>query len=150
MSEQKQSYMAELNLWSDANVVGPLYAAAHDLGDEVTTEAWERAVQPVLKAIRRKVRESYRNGRAAKHATARRAHGARHTSIDKWEPPTMRGWVRAGRCLPAAGSKSFRRQSASGNGNSIARSMRPGRVASAGSSNLGAVRREQKKDIRVP
>ena len=67
MSEQQKpkSFMQELDEWSDANVIGPLYAAAQDLGDDCTPEDWDRAVQPVLKAIRAKVLESYRNGQVA-------------------------------------------------------------------------------------
>ena len=65
MSEQKTNYMAQLDQWSDAEVIGPLYDAVIDLGDDFTPEDWDLAVQPVLKAIREKVLESYRNGQAA-------------------------------------------------------------------------------------
>ena len=64
MSEQKTSYMAELDLWSDANVVGPLFTSARDYNDQHTAD-WEDTVEHVQKAIRAKVLESYRNGQAA-------------------------------------------------------------------------------------
>ena len=65
MSEEKQSsYLQELDQWSDANVVGPLYFAAQNQQDGAPEE-WEQTVQQVLKAIRDKVRESYHNGQAA-------------------------------------------------------------------------------------
>jgi hypothetical protein len=58
MSEQKLSFMEELDLWSEANVIGPL----------LTTDPqsdWSEAVVQVTKAIRANVLESYRNGQAA-------------------------------------------------------------------------------------
>jgi hypothetical protein len=60
MSEQekpKSSYMQELDLWTDANVVGPLANA-----DPRVEEEWEPAVEGVKKAIRTKTLESYHNG----------------------------------------------------------------------------------------
>lgn len=51
--------MAELDLWSDANIVGPLLSVGpqdSDLGEVAAR---------VKKAIRTKVLESYRNGQAA-------------------------------------------------------------------------------------
>ena len=61
MSEQKQSsfFMQELDRWSDANVVSPLYAG------EASADEWMAAVERVKKAIRAKVLESYRNGQVA-------------------------------------------------------------------------------------
>ena len=56
MSEQqvvKKSFMQELDLWSDANVIDPLFNNGPDAIDEVK------------KAIREKVLESYHNGQAA-------------------------------------------------------------------------------------
>ena len=51
--------MQELDLWSEANVIGPL------LQIDPNQEDWEEAVEPVKKAIRTKVLESYRNGQGA-------------------------------------------------------------------------------------
>ena len=60
MSEQKQgSFMAELDGWSEANVIGPLYHITP------LQEEWDESVAQVKKAIRAKVLESYRNGQAA-------------------------------------------------------------------------------------
>ena len=53
--------MAELDQWTDANVIAPLCT-----GDEDETfEMAERAIELVKRAIRAKVLESYRNGQAA-------------------------------------------------------------------------------------
>ena len=58
MSEQKTNFMHELDLWLDANVIGPLESAAG-------TADFERVATDVKKAIRTKVLESYHNGQAA-------------------------------------------------------------------------------------
>jgi hypothetical protein len=59
MSEVKPRFMTELDLWSEANVVGPLFHSDPNQDD------WEDAVLQVKKAIRGKVLESYRNGQSA-------------------------------------------------------------------------------------
>jgi hypothetical protein len=59
MSEQKQSFMQQLDQWTDANVIGTLNNSDPIEGD------WEESVEQVKKAIREKVLESYRNGQAA-------------------------------------------------------------------------------------
>jgi len=59
MSEEKQSFMVALDLWSEANVVGPIF------NTDPNQDNWEEAVAQVKKAIRTKVLESYRNGQAA-------------------------------------------------------------------------------------
>ena len=60
MSEQtRSSFMQELDRWSDANVISPLYAG------ESSPDDWMEAVERVKKAIRQKVLESYRNGQVA-------------------------------------------------------------------------------------
>lgn len=51
--------MQELDRWSEANVISPLYAGESD------PEEWMQAVERVKKAIRAKVLESYRNGQVA-------------------------------------------------------------------------------------
>jgi len=51
--------MAELDLWSEANVIGPLSVTSANDRD------WESEAAQVKKAIRGKVLESYRNGQAA-------------------------------------------------------------------------------------
>jgi hypothetical protein len=66
MSEQK-SFMQELDLWSDANVVGPLSSA------DPNHETWPAVVEQVKKAIRQKVLESYRNGQGVKPDFTNRA-----------------------------------------------------------------------------
>lgn len=59
MSEHKTSYMQELNLWIEANVIGPIQDSCD------SPQEMEMAVEQVKKAIRTKVLESYRNGQAA-------------------------------------------------------------------------------------
>jgi hypothetical protein len=59
MPEQKTSFMAELDMWTEANVLGPMYHTDPKDAD------WEDAVLRIKKAIRAKVLESYRNGQAA-------------------------------------------------------------------------------------
>jgi hypothetical protein len=69
MSEQQQktkSFMEELDLWTDANVIGPL-----ETNDPALHEEWIPVVQQVKKAVRTKVLESYRNGQAASPRQAR-------------------------------------------------------------------------------
>ena len=52
--------MQELDRWTDANVIGPVFNT-----DPNQEEDWEWAVAQIKKAIRTKVLESYRNGQAA-------------------------------------------------------------------------------------
>ena len=60
MSEQRpSSFMQELDLWTESNVIGPLFASETDGAD------WEPAIERVKKAVRQKVLESYRNGQVA-------------------------------------------------------------------------------------
>jgi len=61
MSEQEKpkSFMHELDLWCDANIIGPLSSADPNGKD------WGVVVDYVKNAIRTKVLESYRNGQAA-------------------------------------------------------------------------------------
>ena len=59
MSEQKPSFMTELDMWSEANVIGPLFHT------DLDQDNWEESVAQVKKAIRAKVLESYRNGQSA-------------------------------------------------------------------------------------
>jgi hypothetical protein len=61
MSEQKLSFMAQLDQWTEENVVFPLSLAMTN-GNEETFAAADQAVR---KAIRAKVLESYRNGQSA-------------------------------------------------------------------------------------
>lgn len=59
MPEGKLSYMAELDQWTDANVIGPLLYVGPKEGDQ------EAVIERVKKAIRTKVLDSYRNGQGA-------------------------------------------------------------------------------------
>ena len=61
MSEQKTSFMASLDAWSDKFIIEPLADAYLNGPEEVIINAQEYA----HKAIRTKVLESYRNGQAA-------------------------------------------------------------------------------------
>ena len=58
MSEQKLTYMQQLDPWTEATVIDPLHEAITD-GDGADCDATCEAVK---KAIREKVLESYRNG----------------------------------------------------------------------------------------
>ena len=61
MSEQKRvSFMQELDMWTEANIFGPLFHTDPNQDD------WESTEAQVKKAIRAKVLESYHNGQAAK------------------------------------------------------------------------------------
>jgi hypothetical protein len=68
MSEltKAKSYMQELNLWSEANIIGPL-----SLNDPNEFD-WENVVEQVKRAIRTKVLESYHNGLKAQNKPARK------------------------------------------------------------------------------
>lgn len=57
MSEQKKSFMEELDSWTEENVIGNLLASNPNLPED-----WGRSVEGVKRAIRAKVLESYRNG----------------------------------------------------------------------------------------
>ena len=61
MSEEKRTFMQELDLWSEANVINPLLCNDDDADEYVG----EERIEQIQKAIRQKVLESYRNGRAA-------------------------------------------------------------------------------------
>jgi hypothetical protein len=68
MSEQKQSFMQQLDEWIDGNVITPLleadpYEPDNTAGGNVSE--LQTAVETVKKAIRAKVLESYHNGQAA-------------------------------------------------------------------------------------
>ena len=58
MSEQKQSYMQQLDAWTFQSVIEPLLIAAESGG----AAEWNKARDGVYAAIRQKVLESYRNG----------------------------------------------------------------------------------------
>ena len=69
MSEQKTSFMEDLDQWSDANVISPLVYSDED-SDESFEDA-QRKLDQVKQAIRAKVLESYRNGQQAGPRTAK-------------------------------------------------------------------------------
>lgn len=58
MSDQKLNYMQQLDEWSNATVIVPLTRAIQS-GEE---EIYHACAENVEKAIRDKVRESYKNG----------------------------------------------------------------------------------------
>jgi len=61
-----QSFMQELDTWTEDQVVSPLLDAwAGQEDNPVSQEAVELATQEVKKAIREKVLESYHNGQKA-------------------------------------------------------------------------------------
>ena len=61
MSEQKSSFMSELDQWSEMHVINTLEVPLIHGPDEAVNLAKDM----VKKAIRAKVLESYRNGQAA-------------------------------------------------------------------------------------
>ena len=62
MSEQKISFMAQLDQWTEDNVFGPLLSTDEEGQPE---ELSQETLDQVKQAIRQKVLESYRNGQAA-------------------------------------------------------------------------------------
>jgi len=67
MSEQRKpkSFMEELDEWTHANVVMPLYEADRYEPDKLAggnVSEFQTAVEAVKRAIREKVLESYKNG----------------------------------------------------------------------------------------
>ena len=61
MSEQKQSFMQQLDEWTESTVINPLLSNDGESDEFVGGET----IEQIQKAIRAKVLESYRNGRAA-------------------------------------------------------------------------------------
>jgi hypothetical protein len=61
MSEQTRSFMQELDLWSETNIINPLLCN----DDEPDEYVGEEKIEQIQRAIRHKVLESYRNGQAA-------------------------------------------------------------------------------------
>jgi hypothetical protein len=53
MSEQKQSFMQQLDAWTDEVIIAPLFREGPEIAEEIR------------EAIRDKVLQSYRNGQAA-------------------------------------------------------------------------------------
>ena len=66
MSEQKLTYMQQLDEWTDATVIMPL-------ADPKREANFDAVVEEVRKAIRQRVLESYRNGQNAGPKPARPA-----------------------------------------------------------------------------
>jgi hypothetical protein len=74
MSEQKKSFMQELDQWTDANVIDPLL----DTGfEDFDADVLRERVGRIRQAIRQKVLESFRNGQqtAPKVAGKGGSHG---------------------------------------------------------------------------
>jgi hypothetical protein len=61
MSEQKQSFMQQLDEWTESTVINPLLSNDDESDEYVGGET----IEQIQKAIRSKVLESYRNGRVA-------------------------------------------------------------------------------------
>jgi len=76
MSEQKTpSFMQELDLWSEATVIGPVFQVASEPKSEDKVVA--QVVDAIKLAIRRKVLESFRNGQAARSTDGKGGHHGR-------------------------------------------------------------------------
>src|ERR1039457_4213496 len=71
MSEQKLTYMQQLDQWAQSAVIDPLLQDCHELAEapDETAQQWQQhlrqTVAEVKRAIREKVLESYRNGQGA-------------------------------------------------------------------------------------
>jgi hypothetical protein len=61
MSEEKRSFMQELDLWSETNIINPLLCNDDDADEYVG----EERIEQIQKAIRAKVLASFRNGQTA-------------------------------------------------------------------------------------
>ena len=59
MSEAKTNFMAELDRWTEENILQPLF------GTDPNQDDWAAVEAQVKKAIRTKVLDSYHNGRRA-------------------------------------------------------------------------------------
>jgi hypothetical protein len=59
MSEQQKSFMQQLDLWIEANIIGPLCEVDVSEGD------WGGTVERIERAVRTKMMDSYRNGQEA-------------------------------------------------------------------------------------
>jgi hypothetical protein len=76
MSEQaKPSFMQELDLWTEATIIGPVFQVASEPASE--DKAVAKVVETVKRAIRQKVLESYRAGQ---QAGPKQGKGGRHGS----------------------------------------------------------------------
>ena len=73
MSDTNKGYMAQLDQWSDENVIFPLSLAVSNGNDESRLAA----ADAVKKAIRDKVLQSYRNGQAAGPVVKQRQYAHR-------------------------------------------------------------------------
>jgi len=73
MSETNKGYMAQLDQWSDENVIFPLSLAVSNGNDESRLAA----ADAVKKAIREKVLQSYRNGLNAPASVKQRQYARR-------------------------------------------------------------------------
>jgi hypothetical protein len=62
MSEQKKSFMQELDEWTNVNIVKRMADAIDDLRQGGDEDSYVAAVDEVKKAVRAKVLESFRNG----------------------------------------------------------------------------------------
>jgi hypothetical protein len=77
MSEEKESYMQQLDAWTDEVVVNPLLRP-HFLEEDLEQGLadCDKEITQVKRAIRQKVLESYRNGQAAGPAKPRVGTGS--------------------------------------------------------------------------
>jgi adenine-specific DNA-methyltransferase len=57
-----KGFMADLDLWTEANIIGPLQAATPE-NSPSNRKNWQQTVDAVKSAIRAKILESFRNGR---------------------------------------------------------------------------------------
>jgi hypothetical protein len=62
MSEEKLSYMQQLDGWTNGTVIKPLAKGLDYMREYEDPASYEVAVESVQKAIREKVLESYKNG----------------------------------------------------------------------------------------
>jgi hypothetical protein len=80
MPEQKNNYMSQLDEWTEQTIIFPLFEAAQNYkdGSAESDAAMKRTHAIVLKAVREKVLESYRNGQAAKSPAKQKSYAKRN------------------------------------------------------------------------
>ncbi len=65
MAENQRGYMAELDDWTEENVITPVWELARLSARDQAPENGDQILAEVRKALREKVLQSYRNGQKA-------------------------------------------------------------------------------------
>jgi hypothetical protein len=62
--KEPSRFMQNIDLWSAAEIIGPVSTAYEEYLKENDHEKWSKAVGRIQQAIRTKILESYRNGQS--------------------------------------------------------------------------------------